>query len=294
MLGKAYRYKTLDFTDDTQFTSQQTNWYSYILQDVIKDTSTRTQVTDKANFHWWYSSETLAWPRLFTFTGKIVGLDKAKRRTARNELISALQPEWNPNVINRWFYQLLFQDDWGAERFAFCKVFTMPEARNGLDNPVIDFRFELLSESEKIYSITQKTATGTSGAFGGNTLPNTLPNTISWFVWAIPVNNEWNWIAPCKITVVGTATNPKIFNLTNGNKYRINWVTTNLVLDNRNLLNNPLENFIVTDNGQNIKAQRNSGADIFLQAGINQIAVLTDDPTESPTVTITWRDTFIW
>jgi len=107
------------------------------------------------------------------------------------------------------------------------------------------------------------------------------------------VDNKGDWIAPLKIQIAGQCTNPKIINTANGNKYRITGTTTNLVLDNRNLNNNPLEIFIVTDNGVNIKEKRHSGADIFLNAGMNHIAVLTDDPTENPTITITYRDTFI-
>ncbi len=294
MIGKARRYKWLDFTDSVQVASQRSNWYSYIIQNNVRNTVLRTNLTDKANFHWWYASETLAWPRLFSFEWKVIGTTKAKRHTARSLLLNALKPEWNPNIVNRWFYPLQFQDDGWNERVAYCKVYSMPSAENWLDSPVIDFSFELLSESEKIYGATTHTITGTKAFIGGWTLSTTLPTTFWSFAWAIPVTNAWNWIAPCKIQIVWTATNPKIINTANGNKYRINWTTTNLVLDNRNLNNNPLENFIVTDNGVNIKAQRNSWADIFLDPWLNHIAVLTDNLNETPIVYITYRDTFIY
>lgn len=294
MLGKNYRYKWLDFTDLTQHNLYASDWYSYVLQNNIKDTTTRTDVTNKANFHWWYSSETLVNPRLITFSWKVVWFTKDKRHIWWNELVSAIQPEANPNIQNRGFYPLYFQDDWWNERVIYAKVYSPPTATNWLSDPVIEYTFELLSESEKVYSPATKTETGSLWAFWGFTLPTTLPTTIWWFVGTIEVENEWNWIAPCKIQIVGTCTNPKIFNLTNWMKYRL-WATTeNLILDNRNLNNNPLENFIVTNNWFNVKAQRLSWSDIFLQPGINNIVVISDNPSDTATVTITYRDTFIY
>lgn len=292
MIWKNFVYKWLDFTDQVQQTKLTNSGYCYILQDVIKNVPLRTQTSDKANFHWWYSSETLAGQRLFTFVGKVVWLDKDKRHQARRELMLALVPEWNPNIINRGFYELLRQDDWGNNRLAYCKVYWMPEPTNDLDSPVIDFRFELLSETERIYW-DQHIVQWHKAIHGWITLSTTLPETFGSYVWAIPITNNWDWIAPTKIQIVGKCTNPKIINTRNGNKYRINWETNNLVLDNRNLNNNPLETFIVTDNWVNIKEKRHSGADIFLEAWLNSIAVLTDDPTENPVITITYRDTFI-
>jgi len=294
MIWKAFRYKWLDFTDSVQVLSQHTNWYSYIIQNNIRNTALRTNITDKANFHWWYSSETLAWPRLFTFEWKVIWTTKAQRHTARSLLLNAIKPEGNPNIINRWFYDLQFQDDGWNEKVAVCKVYSMPSPENWLDSPVIDFSFELLSESERIYWATTHTITGARAFLGWMTLSTTLSKPFWNYVWAIPVTNSWDWIAPCKIQIVWKATNPKIINVTNWNKYRIDWTTTNLILDNRNLNNNPLENFIVTDNWVNIKSQRNSGADIFLDSWINYIAVLTDDPLENPIVYITYRDTYLY
>ena len=57
--------------------------------------------------------------------------------------------------------------------------------------------------------------------------------------------------------------------------------------------NNPLEIFLVTDNWLNIKDKRSSGADIFLDPWLNHIVVLTDNPSETATVSITFRYTYI-
>ena len=85
-----------------------------------------------------------------------------------------------------------------------------------------------------------------------------------------------------------------MINLTNNNKYRITGITTNLILDNRNLLNDPTANLIVTDNWVNIKAQRHSWADIFLDPGANHLVVLTDIPSEAPMIYVTFRDCYIF
>lgn len=294
MIGKKFRYKGLDFSDNVQNISQQTSWYSYIIQDNVRNISTKTTIFDNANSHWWYSWEALAWPRLFSFTGKVIGTNKTNRDIAWDLLVSNIKPEWTLNALTRGFYDLNFQDDWGNERTVKCKVYWVPEPTNWLGSPVIDFTFELLWESEKIYWVTTYTITGTRAFFGWITLPTTLPIWMGGYAWAIPITNAWNWIAPCKIQIIWQATNPKIINITNGNKYRLDLVTTNLILDNRNLNINPLETFIVTDNWVNVKEFRNSWADISLEAWLNYIAILTDDPTETPVVKITYRDTYIY
>ena len=294
MLWKSYKYKWLDFTDLGQEQLLQSQWYCYVLQDVIKDTTTRTDVTNRANFHGGFSSETLANPRLLTFTGKVVWLTKAQRHLWFNALVSTIQPEGNPNIQNRWFYDLLFEDDGGTEKLLYAKVFTPPTATNWLDDPIIEYTFELLCESEKVYGVQNKQVTWWKAVVWWMTLPTTLPTVLWWFAWAIEVINDGNWIAPCKIQVVGTATNPKIYNLTNNQKYRLWLVTDNLILDNRNINNNPLETFIVTNNWFNVKANRLSGSDIFLQPWTNHIAVVTDVWSEDIQVIITYKDTYIY
>jgi len=293
MIGKNFIYKWYDFSDEAQEIKLNTEWYWIILQDVNRNLSLRTNTTDRANFHWWYASETLAWPRLYTITGKIVGQTKALRDKGWQELVTIIKPEGNPNIVNRGFYPLQFKDDWWQDLVAYCKVYSMPNATNDLDNPVIDFTFELFSETERIYWTETKVVSGKKAFISWITLPTTLPTVLGTYWWTIIVENKGNWIAPMKIQVVGKSTGLKLINTTNGNKYRLNWETSNFVIDNRNLNNNPIENLIVTDNGVNIKSRRNSGADIFLNPWINHIAVLTSDTTEDPNITITFRDTYI-
>lgn len=293
MIGKAWQYKWLNFTDSIQVTSQQSNWYSYIIQDVVKNVPLRTQTYDRANFHWWYSSNTLAWSRLFSFTGKVIWTNKDKRNMVLALLMAKIQPEWNPDIQNRWFYDLSWLTDWWDNRTCKAKVYTMLNPTNWLDDPIIEYTFELYSETEKIYDPTTQLITWARAFFGWITLPIPLPTYLAWYAWAIPVTNNWDWYAPCKIQIVWQATNPQIINLTNNNKYRVGWVTTNLVLDNTNLNNDPLKLLVVTDNGADIKSQRRSGSDIFLNPWLNHIAILTDVPTETPIVYITFRDTYI-
>jgi len=294
MIGKARQYKWLNFTDSVQVLQQHTSWYSYIIQDNVRNTPLRTETYDRANFHWWYSSETLAWARLFTFTWKVIGTNKSNRDTARSLLVNAIKPEWNPNIQNRWFYDLLRKTDWWEDRTCKAKVYSMPNPTNWLDSPFIDYTFDLYCENEKVYDPTTQIVTWWRWYFWWQTLRTRLPSYLSWFNWYIPVTNNWDWYAPIKVQIVWQATNPQIINLTNGNRYRITWITTNMVLDNRNLLNNPTETLIVTDNWQNIKALRHSWADIFLNPWLNNIVVLTDNITETPTVYITYRHTFIF
>ena len=293
MIWKARRYKGLDFTDSIQVASQVSNWFSYIIQNAEYWVNLRTQSTERANYHGWYSSNTLAWPRLFTFTWKVIGTKKQDRHNWLSLLTNAIKPEWNPDTTNRGFYDLQRQDDWWNERTCKAKVYSMVKPTNWLDDPIIEYNFELYSETEKVYSPTVQTITWNLASFGGMTLSTTLPTT-SWnYTWAIPLTNAGNRYAPLKIQIVWTCTNPQIINVTNGNKYRINWITTNLILDNRNLTNDPTQLFIVSDSGTNIKSQRRSWADIFLDPWLNKIAIITDNPNETATVYITFRNTYI-
>ena len=294
MIGKARKYKWLDFTSAIQIASQVSNWYSYILQDIKKDVALRTQSYDRANYHWWFSSETLAWPRLFTFSGVAIWTTKPQRDSALKLIMAQIKPEWNPNIQNRWFYDLNWKTDWWEDRTCKAKVYSLPSVTNWLDDPIIQFSFELYSETEKIYSPTTQIVTWWRWYLGWMTLPATLPNYFTNFLADIEVNNWWDWYAPCKISVVWKASDIQILNLTNGNVYRNNWVTTDFVLDNTNISNNPTELLVVTDLWANIKSNRNSWADIFLNPWLNKLVVLTSDPSETPTVYISWRDTFIW
>lgn len=293
MIWKERKYKWLDFTDSVQCTSQQSNWYSYIFQDIVRNVPLRTEIYDRANFHWWYSSETLAWSRIFTFSWKVIWTNKDNRDTWRTLLVNQIKPEWNPNIVNRWFYDLTWKTDWWDDRTCKAKVYSMPSPTNWLDSPIIDYNFELYCEDEKIYDPTIQSITWGRWFVWWITLPIPLPTYLSWFSWYIPVTNNWNWYAPVKIQIVWQATNPQVINLTNSNKYRITWVTTNFVLDNRNLLNDPTQSLVVTDNWVNIKSQRSSWADIFLDPWVNHIVILTDVPSERPVVYITFRHTYI-
>ncbi len=294
MIGKNRKFRSLDFTESTQKTSQQTNWYSVVVQNVNMQTGLRTDINERANYHGSYSSETLANGRTFSFDCIAIWETKSKRATIRNTIVSTLQPPGNPWVTNRWFYKLYFQDDAGNDKYARCKVLNLPDPQNWLDDPLISFTFSLYCETEKIYWNTLKTASGGIATVWGTTFSTTFPTTFTWYAWTISCNNEWNWDAPMKVSVIGTVENPKIINVTNGQKYRIDKTTTNLILDNRNEDNNPKENLIVTDAWVNIKWYRDSWASVFLEQWINKIAVLADSYSAGTTVDITFRDTYIY
>ena len=151
MIGKARKYKWLDFTDSVQVASQQSNWYSYIIQDIVKNIPLRTETYERANFHWWYSSETLAGARLFSFTWKVIGRTKTLRHTALSLLMDQLKPELSTTTYFRWFYDLEWKTDNGEDRTCKTKVYSMLTPTNWLDSPVIDYTFDLYSETEKIY-----------------------------------------------------------------------------------------------------------------------------------------------
>lgn len=299
MLGKAYQYKWLDFTDQVQSSLLESQGYCYVLQNIDKNVPLRTDTFDNANYHGWYSSATLAGGRLFTFAGKVCALTKEKRWQAWRILMNKLQPEPNPNVLSRWFYDLTWTDDDGSLRTVKAKVFTHPQPSNGVvdpENTVIDFVFELYAETEKVYDPVVNTETGGIGTHGGMTLSTPIPDYLSWFAWYIECNNEGNRDAPLKVQVVWSVTNPKIINITNQQSYRLGtptnpYTSTNLVYDNRNLNNVITERLVVTDNNVDVKKERSSWSDIYLSPWINYIIVLG---TGTANVTVTRRDTYFY
>lgn len=289
MLWKKFIYRWLDLTDWVQ--------NDIVLIDSVRNIPLRTGINDRANFHWTYTSSSLAWGRIFIFRWQVFGKTKAERRAGRKKLIDVIQPEYSPTDINRGFYDLTRETDWGVEMTTKAKVYQAPEANNWLDDPVIEFSFALYSETEKVYSPTTKTANWWIGYFMGTPLPTTLPTPLSWYVGSIECNNEWNWIAPIRVNVVWDCTNVKIINLTNSQKYKLwqswdDFNSTNLIYDNRNLTNDPTKILVVQDQWTSVKQYRTQGWDIFLNPWINNIVVLTDNYPNDADVIITWRDAY--
>lgn len=294
MIWQNFQYRWLDLSNSTQKTQWDTLWYWIVLQSEVHTTDLSTDIFENANYHWWYTSATLAWPRLWTFSWKIMWTNKSNRDKARSDLVAVIQPDANPWSLNRWFYTLNFQDWQWNDRRVNAKVYKAPEPSfwNPCDTS-FDFTFELITESEKIYW-EYKTSTWWIATVWGMTLPTTLPTTLTWYAGTISCTNSWNRSAPVRISVVGSITNPKIINTTNSQKYRIDKTTTNLVFDNTNQTNDPRKRLVVTDSGTGITGYRNSGSSVYLDPGENKIAVIGDSYDASTTVTINFYDTYLY
>ena len=291
MLWKKFKFKTLDFTDSVQRASQQANGYSYTLQDKDDDINVKTEIVENSNYHGGVASHTLAWLRYFNFAGVAIGLDKTKRWTVRALLQASINIK--PDVNANEYFDLFWDTDDDEARTCKVKVSRpVTKQSNELWSPLIPYSFQLLSPSEKIYAPTRKSAQFSLGILWWFPIPYTLPHPISGYGGYVTLNNEWNRHAPIQLQIVGKCTNPKIINITNGQKYRLNAVTNNLVYDNLNLDFDPTKLLVVEDMWQNVKNLRLSGGQIFLEPGINNLVVLSDDPSETPQIFIKYRDTF--
>lgn len=291
MLWKKFKFKNLDFTDSVQRVLQRTSWYSYPLQDKEDDMSMKTEILENSNYHGGVASHTLAGLRYFNFAGVVIGMDKTKRWTVRE----LLQQEINikPDVNANEYFDLFWDTDNDKPRTCKVKVSRpITKSSNELGSPLISYNFQLLCPSEKIYGTTWKNAQFSLGILWWFPIPYTLPHSISWYGGYVTLNNEWNRHAPIQIQIVGKCTNPKIINITNGQKYRLNAVTNNLIYDNLNLDFDQTKFLVVEDMWQNVKNLRISGGQIFLEPWINHLVVLSDDPTEDPQIFIKYRDTF--
>ena len=275
MLVHNITYNSVDLFD----TLTDTN--NIVIQDVDKQVDLRTTIFNRNSYHWSNTTNTLASGRLFTFTWKIFW-NRSQSFNGQNILNNLLQ-------LN-WFNELSFDDDWWNRYKTEVKVFKMPTYKSSLENNIVDFTFELYSESPTLKSFTDKSANGNYWRLWGILLPVELPEEISWnYNWII-VNNLWNHEALTKVTITWSILNPKILNITTWKYYWITWTTTSLVINNKV---NPL---LVEDNWINVKANRTAWSVwLTLQPWNNEIVVLGDDFSYENTLifTIEYNDEHI-
>ncbi len=271
MIGKNYRYNWFDMTDRVAIQS------GFALQDVDITTVQRQEIVDNANDHWSSSSRTLESGRLFSFVWKVSRLTKEERWATRKMITDALNVEIYMNTT--YLHDLFFQTDEGDERQVKCLVKEKPKGSNGLHNPEINFTFDLYAPWNAVYWINEGGASWESSFFGWTSFGNKFGDAWWDFAWAASCENEGNYKAWCRIEIVGALTNPLIKNITNGQQYKINGQTTNLVLDSKDWR-------LVTDEGINISNKREYWSAILLSPGVNEIAVFAD--WGSATFTVNW------
>jgi hypothetical protein len=151
----------------------------------------------------------------------------------------------------------------------------------------------LLSENETIFSLANQSITWWVWLAGGFTLPTPIPTYLSGYTNFITLTNNWNRQTPVRIRVQGSVQSPKIINLTNQYNYKINWSTTDLIIDNRNESNSPRERLLVTDSGVSITEKRSQWGWIYLQPWINHLIVLASNYPNTAIVTVDFRDWWI-
>ena len=252
-----------------------------VLQEVNKRVDLRTTIFNKNTYHGTNTTDTLASGRLFTITWKIFG-NRTETQTGQTILNNLLQ-------LN-WFNELSFEDDWWDRYKTQVKVYSMPEYKTEVISNIIDFTFELYSNSPTLKSFTDKSSSGGYGRIWGVTLPVELATSISWAYNWIEINNLWNQEALTKVQITWSIINPKVLNLTTWKYYWITGTTTDLVINNKV---NPI---IVEDEGINVKANRTTwSTGLILQPWINTVVVLWDDFSYENTlsVSIEYNDEFI-
>lgn len=264
--------------------------YNILINQSNKGVSLRTEIYNKQNFHGSRTSYTLAEGRLFTIGGVIYWESFADRQIWVNFLNSIIKPEWIPNSTDTWFYELTWKDwDWNQYKTQ-AKVYRVCEFNHWVNEPIIQFTFELFSEISWYYWYTdQQVVWSETWNLAWVTLSKTLPFWLSTMWNWISVTNSWNFVAPCSIRVQWSLENPVIYNATTKTGYRLYWVTTlDLVIDNR------WNTLVVTEQGQNATQYRWSGStSIFLEPWVNEIYVFWDTPNPSLAVTIDYNHTYM-
>lgn len=255
-----------------------------VIQENAKQLNLRTKVFDNLNAFWSRTTNTVAWGRLFSFTGQVFW-DRANAQIWQDTLNNLLIPDSE-------FYELTWTDDWGTEYKTKAKVYQMPIYSPTLDNDIVDFTFQLYSEDAEFNWIVDFTATGAIWNLWWVELGVVLWTELWEALGEIEIINEWNWNAKTRVNIIWQITNPKVLNLNNWEFYKLNTTTGNLIIDNRET---PI---IVEDNLVNVKEYREAWSVwLTLEPWLNRVIVIwtpfdVDNPT-SITVTIEYNNTYI-
>jgi len=269
MIWKNYKYNWFDMSDRVAI------WKGFQLTNCENDTVQRQRITDNANDHWSKSTRTLESWRLFTFTGKCIWLTKKERWTARELITNAINIE--SYMDTEYLHDLYFQTDRWEDRRVKALVKTKPNWTNNILNPRIPFTFELYSPDNAVYWIIQKIASWQSSLFWWTSFANSFWDSWGAFSWGAICVNAWNYKAGCEITITWNLVNPLIKNLTNWQQYKINWTTSNLVLNSKDWRS-------VTDWWIDISSKREYWTAIMLDSWTNEIWVFADSWTATFTV----------
>lgn len=276
MIGKNFRYNWLDMSPQAVFMT------NIALSNVEALTSQRTEIKDNVNMHWSKASNTIEWGRAFVFEWYIMWITKEIRWIAwelLNEKIN-IEPYLNVDPFKR----LDFQTDKWEDRWVMAKVNKKPEWTNGMNNPRIEFKFELFADTNEVYWPNLKTQSFTSGIYWWTSFPNEFPDSWGSASYNNVCTNNWNFIAGCIIQATGTLINPKIKNLTNWQEFKIDWTTTNLIL------NSLWGKWSVTDEWLDIMYKREYWQPIHLSSWDN-IIIINDDTGTIIDYTVSWYDT---
>jgi hypothetical protein len=264
--------------------------YNIVLNENNKNVALRTNIYQKQNFHGARSSYTLSEWRLFIFSGVIYGATYIERQTGVDYINWLIKPEGLPSETNTGYYELTWKD-WNNNKFKCnAKVYKVCEFKHVVNEPIIEFTFELYADVPYYFGYTDQVVTWAStNNLAGVLLPSILEFWLSWVANTMSILNSWNFVAPCKIELVWTLENPVIYNNTNSTAYRLDWITTtDLIIDNR------WESLIVTDEWDNVSKYRGSwSASIFLAPWLNEIYIFWDNADPSIVATVTYNHTYI-
>jgi hypothetical protein len=279
-----FTFKGLSFWDSYAKTN------NFAVQTVNYGLNLLTQVYEKTTGHGAYSTNTLAWGRMITISWVIFWSTRAERRNAQQKLQAIIKPEYYLEGATRWFYEYTFTNDNGDVLKWQAKVYSDIRYEDSVDSPIVPFSFDILSDNPAIQWYTQKTASGFDWFIGWTKLGCTLWVKLNEVIGELTITNNGNWIAPVKIQVTWSLTNPIIKNLTNYRQYGLDKTTADLIFDNT------WENLIVTDEWVNVKWLRKAWSKlIYLDPWVNKLILLADNDYVSSQVTfsVLWNDTYI-
>jgi len=264
MIGTNWLYNGLDMSDSKALEN------GFIITNVTKDIVLNTEIYNNQNTHWAKTSYTLAWARIFTFEGECFWITKQERYNAWIKLNSVIQPQPVFRDWTSWFWTLRWEEDSWELRTCSAKVYTVPNPVNWLDDPIIRFTFALICENAEY---TGTTTNSVSITYNTDTT----------------VSHWWKFYAKPRFEIYWTIQNPTIENESFFGLYSLETTINELyplVID--------FNTYTIEYNGDNYAKYRKAwSTTVYLRPWNNTIKVYGTGVSWTPTITCTYKDTFI-
>ena len=296
MLVKNVSYKGISLAS-SQF-SHPVNPSYWVLQDFNMSVSYDTKIENVSMYHGerWYT--TLAWWRMFKISGVIADINASNRQDGINYLMNIIRPEWI--LSNSPEYKIEWEDFSGRKFWSMARVFSEISFSHQIKNTIIEYSFDLWSESPQYFGDTLRSYSLTPSQQSFWLFSGGVEGVHLWYIpeignlsWWFSLTNYGNFEAWVEITDSSGWDGVFYINNTNWLRYWVNWLSLARVIDTR------VRPTIVTDYWvDNSKNRMKWSTWFLLSPWVNIVSAnITNydynNPPITNSITMKWYDTYI-